>query len=73
MCNSADFEKQWQYFVKKILLLSQKLSLCRFIVLSLYRNIARQNRSSDEGLKMKNLIPPVIASSGFYCHKIPLG
>ncbi len=35
---SADFEKQ--YFVKKILLLSQKLSLCRNIALSQYRFVA---------------------------------
>jgi hypothetical protein len=55
---STDFKNQWQYFVKKILLLSQKLLLCRnialsqyrFIAISLYCNIARQNRSSDEGL-----------------------
>ncbi len=46
MAISADFKKQKQYFVKKI-------SLCRIIAISLYRNIARQNRSSDEGLKEK--------------------
>jgi hypothetical protein len=33
------------------LLLSQKLSLYRNIALSQYRNIACQNRSSDEGLR----------------------
>jgi hypothetical protein len=43
MVISADFEKQKQYFVKKMLLLSKKLSL--------YRNIACKNCSSDEGLK----------------------
>jgi hypothetical protein len=44
MVISADFEKQKQYFVKKKLLLSKKLSL--------YRNIACKNCSSDEGLRM---------------------
>jgi hypothetical protein len=43
MVISADFEKQKQYFDKKIL-------HYRFIAISLYRNIACQNRSSDEGL-----------------------
>ncbi len=35
-------------FVTKII----SLSLYRFIAISLYRNIARQNRSSDEGLSL---------------------
>jgi hypothetical protein len=58
MRNSADFEKQWQYLVKKNIAFVTKiiaLSLYRFIAILLYRNIARQNRSSDEGLKQKKI------------------
>ncbi len=53
MRNSADFEKQWQYFEKKNIALVTKiiaLSLYRFIAISLYCNIPGQNHSSDEGL-----------------------
>jgi hypothetical protein len=46
MVISADFEKQKQYFDKKNIDLSH---YC-FIEISLYHNIACQNRSSDEGL-----------------------
>jgi hypothetical protein len=47
MVISADFEKQKQYFVKKIFALLQY----RFIAISLYRNIGCKNCSSDKGLK----------------------
>jgi hypothetical protein len=50
MAISADFKKQKQYFVKKI-------SLCLIIAISLYHSIARQNRSSDEGLREKKRKP----------------
>ncbi len=41
-----DFEMQQQYFDKKVIGLSK---YC-FIALSFYRNIACENRSSDESL-----------------------
>jgi hypothetical protein len=40
MVISADFEKQKQYSVKKVLLLSKKY---HFVAISLYRNIAYKN------------------------------
>jgi hypothetical protein len=49
MVISADFEKQKKYFVKKKLLLSNKLSL--------YHNIACKNCSSDKGLKEHQNFP----------------
>ncbi len=52
MIISADFEKQKQYFDKKLLYRTIALSQYFF-----YRNIACQNRSSDEGLNVaKELI-----------------
>ncbi len=44
MVISADFRKQKQYFVKKSCFCQKKLSL--------YRNIACKNCSSDEGLNV---------------------
>ncbi len=46
MVNSADFEKQKQYFVKKNY---------RFVAISLYRNIVFKNCSSDKGLNVLGL------------------
>jgi hypothetical protein len=46
MVVSADFEKQRQYFDKKIVV----LSLYRFIAILLYRNLGRQNCPCEESL-----------------------
>jgi hypothetical protein len=54
MVISADFEKQKQYFDKKILLLSKKYCFIN-IALSLYLNIACKNFSADESLTLNFL------------------
>ncbi len=56
MVISADFEKQKQYFDKKKYCFCQIKYCFINITLSLYRNIAYENRPSDESLRGLNVV-----------------